>query len=88
MPTNADTNWLEKIVVGSMFTALLLLGLALWNVSAKADDNQRADIKIIETRIEDKLETKDSHDKDIAHIRETFTFITQQLAEIKEAVKP
>ncbi len=87
MASNGDGKWFARLSVGAMFTTLIFLGLALWNVSAKADEDQRIDIKIIETRIENKLETKESHDKDIVHIKEKFEFIAQQLAEIRKAVE-
>ena len=84
---NSGNGWLAKTILGFTLFALFALSMAMWSASADTAKEIRSDIKTIEQRIDERLETKESHNKDIEHIKETFTFITQQLKEIKEAVK-
>jgi len=85
--TNGDGKWFARLVVGFMFTALTIMGGALWSVSSKADEQSRADIKAIEEHMQANLETKEAHDQDVELIDAKFEFIKEQLMDIKEAVK-
>lgn len=84
---NTDGKWFARLAVGFMFTALSIMGMALWNVSARANEQVAADIKAVEKHIAEKVETKESHNKDMQTVKVQFEFIAQQLKEIKEAVK-
>lgn len=87
MANNGDGKWFARLAVSFMFIALASMGGILWSVSSKADEQTQADIKAIEKRMEDKIETKESHNKDIELINAKFAFIAQQLADIKKAVE-
>ena len=85
--SNGDNKWFIRIVMSLMLVALPSMGLMLWNVSAEADRQNKADIEAVEQHIKEDLETKESHRKDVELIEIKFEFIKGQLKEIKDAVK-
>lgn len=88
MATNgSNEKWMVRAVVLAILIAFVGLGPFMYSTLRAEDKENRDDIKAVKTYIEEKTETKESHNKDIAHINEKFEFISQQLVQIRKAVE-